>query len=120
MPPDSSRRSSSGSKVGSSRATWGSDAGARGHDGLMRVAILGASGMIGTALCGSLTSKGHRVVRLVRRPPQSADEVYWNPATAHVELPTLDGVEAVVNLAGGGVPGPPGAPAYKQDPSHHR
>src|SRR5215207_11777345 len=89
MPPDSSPRSSSGSKEGSSRATWGSDADARGHDGLMRVAILGASGMIGTALCGSLTSRGHRVIRLVHRPPESADDVFWNPATAHVELPAL-------------------------------
>jgi uncharacterized protein len=86
----------------------------------MRVAILGASGMIGTALCGSLTSKGHRVVRLVRRPPRSADEIFWNPATAHVELPALDGVEAVVNLAGADLRGQRATAAYKQTLYHSR
>lgn len=70
--------------------------------------VAGSSGFIGTALVAALESDGHRVVRLVRRPPEHADEVLWNPALgatgASRELrEALEGVHAVVNLAGAGV-----------------
>ncbi len=44
-----------------------------------RVAIAGASGLIGSALTRSLTADGHEVVRLVRRAPRGKDEVRWDP-----------------------------------------
>ncbi len=68
-----------------------------------RIAITGASGMIGSALVGHLKSEGHTVQRLVRRPVVSPDEVLWNPVTGEVDLAALEGVDAVIHLAGANV-----------------
>ena len=68
-----------------------------------RVAITGASGMIGAALVGHLKSEGHTVQRLVRRKPVAPDEVFWDPMTGSVDLESLEGVDAVIHLAGAGV-----------------
>lgn len=69
----------------------------------MRVAIAGSSGLIGQVLTADLTQDGHQVLRLVRRPPTSADELRWDPAAGIVDLGALAGVTAIVNLAGAGV-----------------
>src|SRR5271167_440941 len=73
----------------------------------MKVAITGASGLIGTALTASLKADGHQVVRLVRRPPTggagTGDEVRWDPRAADAGDPPLSGIDAVVHLAGAGV-----------------
>jgi len=68
-----------------------------------RIAITGASGLIGTALVGHLKSEGHTVQRLVRRAPVAADEVQWDPQTGFVNLEPLRGVDAIIHLAGVGV-----------------
>jgi len=68
-----------------------------------RIAITGASGMIGSALVGHLKSEGHTVQRLVRRPVVSPDEVLWNPLTGEVDLAALEGVDAIIHLAGANV-----------------
>ena len=69
----------------------------------MRTAITGASGLIGSAVAESLTAQGHEVVRLVRREAAAADEAAWDPLAGTVDLAALEGVEAVVHLAGAGV-----------------
>ena len=69
----------------------------------MRVAVTGASGLIGTALVPHLRSVGHEVVRLVRRPAAAPDEVTWDPKAGTVDLDALAGVEGVIHLAGAGV-----------------
>ena len=69
----------------------------------MKVAVTGASGLIGTALVTRLRAGGHDVVRLVRRPPSGADEVGWDPEGGSIDLDGLAGVEGVVHLAGAGV-----------------
>ena len=73
----------------------------------MKVAVTGSSGLIGTALVASLRSDGHQVIRLVRRPPGSADEVRWDPRAADAGLASgpsvLEGIGACVHLAGAGV-----------------
>ena len=69
----------------------------------MDVVVSGASGLIGTALRRSLTGDGHRVIALVRRPPRSGDEVQWDPATGTLDPAALEGVDAVVHLAGAGI-----------------
>jgi len=69
----------------------------------MKIAVTGSSGLIGTALTASLRADGHQVVRLVRRPPQGADELRWDPRAADAGDPALSGVDAVVHLAGAGV-----------------
>ena len=68
-----------------------------------RIAITGASGLIGTALVGHLKSEGHTVQRLVRRPIVAPDEIQWDPKTGYVDIETLRGVDAVIHLAGVGV-----------------
>jgi len=68
-----------------------------------RIAITGASGLIGTPLVGHLRSEGHTVQRLVRRAPVSPDEVRWDPQAGTVDLEPLRGVDAVIHLAGAGV-----------------
>ena len=68
-----------------------------------RIAITGASGLIGSALVGHLKSEGHTVQRLVRRAPVSSDEVQWDPKTGYVDLDALRGVDAIIHLAGAGV-----------------
>lgn len=68
-----------------------------------RIAITGASGLIGTALVGHLKSAGHTVQRLVRRPVVGADEIQWDPKTGYVDIESLRGVDAVIHLAGVGV-----------------
>ncbi len=69
----------------------------------MRIAITGASGLIGSALCASLAVDGHTVQRLVRRDPINEAEVQWNPQSGEVDIAALEGVDAIVHLAGAGV-----------------
>jgi hypothetical protein len=69
----------------------------------MKIAITGASGLIGSALVPHLRSQGNEVVRLVRRPTTAPDEVTWDPAAGTFDLAGLQGTEAVVHLAGAGV-----------------
>lgn len=69
----------------------------------MRVAVTGSSGLIGSALLRELASAGHDVRRLVRRRPGAPDEVQWDPAAHSIPADALDGVDAVVHLAGVGI-----------------
>ncbi|MBE1548843.1 hypothetical protein GGC64_002867 [Mycobacterium sp. OAS707] len=64
------------------------------------IAIAGSSGLIGSALVYALRATDRRVLRIVRRAPSNADEVFWNPDTGEFDSSTLDGVDAVVNLCG--------------------
>jgi uncharacterized protein len=67
----------------------------------MKVAIAGATGFIGTALTSHLSAAGHRVVRLVRRKADSSrGDVVWDPGRGVLDPAALDGVHAIVNLAG--------------------
>ncbi|WP_281909916.1 TIGR01777 family oxidoreductase [Streptomyces olivaceus] len=81
--------------------------------GRSRVAVAGASGLVGGALTRSLTADGHEVVRLVRHAPRGADEVRWDPENGRVDAAGLAGCEAVVNLAGAGVGDHRWTDAYK-------
>ncbi|OBK72210.1 TIGR01777 family oxidoreductase [Mycobacterium sp. 1274761.0] len=71
--------------------------------GPMVVAVTGASGLVGSALTAFLTTGGHRVLRLVRRPARAADERQWQPEAPAADL--LSGVDAVVHLAGASIAG---------------
>lgn len=68
-----------------------------------RIAVTGASGLIGSALVGYLKSQGHTVQRLVRKPAVSAEEITWDPTAGTVDMEALAGVDAVIHLAGAGV-----------------
>jgi hypothetical protein len=82
----------------------------------MKIVMTGSSGLIGTALAGSLESNGDDVVRLVRRPPRSARELQWNPHASRggVDPAVLDGTAAAVNLAGAPIAGGRWTAARKQ------
>ena len=68
-----------------------------------RIAVTGASGLIGNALVGYLKSQGHTVQRLVRRAAVSSEEITWDPIAGSVDMEALAGVDAVIHLAGAGV-----------------
>lgn len=68
----------------------------------MRVAISGASGLLGTALTDQLATD-HEVIRLVRRPANSMLERRWDPVAGFVEGLGLSDVDAVINLSGAGI-----------------
>ncbi|MGI8842946.1 MAG: TIGR01777 family oxidoreductase [Gemmatimonadaceae bacterium] len=66
-----------------------------------RVAIGGASGMIGGAVASALTSRGTKVERLVRSAKSSApDEIWWNPDENQIDGDRLAGVDAVLHFGG--------------------
>jgi uncharacterized protein len=71
----------------------------------MRVAITGATGLIGGALTASLLEDGHTVVRLVRRLPRNSrvprlEEAEWRAEQGRVDTVALQDADAVVHLAG--------------------
>ena len=78
------------------------------------IAIAGSSGLIGSALVYALRATDHRVVRIVRRAPSNADELFWNPDSGRVRPDALRGVDAVVNLCGVGVGDKRWSGAFKQ------
>ena len=67
----------------------------------MLIAVTGASGLIGSSLVVALRQDGHEVLRVVRRPPAGAHEKQWDGS--HLAPEALQGVDAVVHLAGAGV-----------------
>ena len=81
----------------------------------MRVAITGASGLIGSALVPHLRSHGHEVLRLVRRLAAAPDEISWDPTAGTVDLDALAGVDGVVHLAGAGVGDHRWTESYKRE-----
>ena len=83
----------------------------------MRIAVTGSTGLIGTALVAALRDGGHRVIRLVRRTPASEDEIAWDPLapTGGLAPGALDGLDAVVHLAGANVAGRRWTAAYKEE-----
>lgn len=66
----------------------------------MKVLVSGSSGLIGSALVPALRQAGHQVVRLVRRRPEPPDEFFWLPDAGQLDRSALEGVDAVVHLAG--------------------
>ena len=80
----------------------------------MKIAVTGASGLIGQALVEALRSDGHEVLRLVRRTPRTADEHRWDPQHRRIDEGLLSDVDAVVNLAGEPIRPRPFTRAYKE------
>jgi len=62
--------------------------------------ISGASGLLGSSLVPFLSTGGHRVIHLVRRPPLAADEIFWNPFGGRLDLDGIGNIDAVIHLAG--------------------
>jgi len=71
----------------------------------VRIAVTGSSGLIGPRLVAELRDEGHEVLRLVR--PESAGSsdgtVEWDPRAGTIDSEALEGLDAVVHLAGVGI-----------------
>lgn len=66
----------------------------------MRVLLTGAGGLIGSAVSRELKLGGHELRRLVREPPAAPDDFVWVPSEGTIDRQALDGVDAVIHLAG--------------------
>lgn len=69
----------------------------------LRVAISGASGLVGQQLTCFLSTGGHEVLQLVRRPAFKPNEISWDPVRGVIEHEKLEGLDAVIHLAGANI-----------------
>ncbi len=81
----------------------------------MRIAITGASGLIGTALSASLTADGHEVIKLVRTPTSAPDQLRWDITQGVENASALNGIDALIHLAGAGVGDKRWSESYKNE-----
>jgi NAD dependent epimerase/dehydratase family enzyme len=82
----------------------------------VKIAITGASGLIGRALSASLTADGHDVIAVVRRPSSSdATSILWDPAAGSIEGEKFEGIDGVVHLAGAGIGDKRWSDSYKRE-----
>ncbi len=65
----------------------------------MKVAVTGASGLIGSALVSELENRGDQVLRIGRTARQEGD-IVWDPMEGNLDPALIEAVDAVVNLAG--------------------
>ena len=80
----------------------------------IKILVSGSTGLIGSALVPFLTTDGHKVIRLIRaetRPGQAA--VHWDPAAGKIDSNALEGLDAVVHLAGENIAARRWTPAQK-------
>jgi hypothetical protein len=67
----------------------------------MKILVTGSTGLVGSALLPFLKSKGHEVFRLVRSQVKTGPaEIYWNPEQGIDDTTRLEGMDAVIHLAG--------------------
>jgi uncharacterized protein len=71
----------------------------------VRVAITGATGLIGSALAAALRERGHESITITRSPRPGTTEIGWDPVRGFEPVDVLAGVDAVVNLAGESIAG---------------
>ena len=71
----------------------------------MKVLVSGATGLVGSALSTELKNKGHRVIVLSRSKPSSDDTIRWDPSRGQIDASRLEGIDAVVHLAGENIVG---------------
>ncbi len=68
--------------------------------GIMNILVTGSTGLVGSSVVSFLKTGGHRVLRLVRGTANGADDIVWHPAGDTIESAKLEGLDAVVHLAG--------------------
>ena len=68
-----------------------------------KIAVTGASGLVGRKLVEALRARGFSVLRLVRRAPTGSDEARWDPGRGTIDEQALQGITGAVHLAGDNV-----------------
>ncbi len=79
-----------------------------------RIVVTGPTGLIGSRLVAELERTGAAVIRGVRKPSNKPGEIYWNAEAGEIDSGKLDGVTAVVHLAGENIAGHRWTPEFKQ------
>jgi uncharacterized protein (TIGR01777 family) len=80
----------------------------------LKIAVSGASGLIGGALLSALRADGHEVLILVRRTPRTAEEHRWDPQHHRIDPALVADVDAVINLGGTPIRPRPFTAGYKE------
>jgi uncharacterized protein (TIGR01777 family) len=81
----------------------------------VKIAVAGASGLIGGALVPALRADGHEVRQLVRRTPRTVEEHRWDPQHRRIDPALLRDIDAVINLAGAPIRPRPWTRGYRQE-----
>src|ERR1700722_11428844 len=70
----------------------------------MKLILSGASGLVGSALTNALRAEGHPVLPLVRSDAEpSPNVIRWDPPSAQVDVPAMEGADVVVHLSGASI-----------------
>jgi uncharacterized protein len=82
-----------------------------------RILLSGASGMVGSALRAELDARQAGVTRMVRRVPQTAGELQWNPTAAIpiADTEPIEGLDAAIHLSGVNLSAHRWTPAYRRE-----
>lgn len=73
----------------------------------MKILISGSSGLVGSALIPFFAAKGHEIFPLVRsREKRGPEPVFWDPVSGEIEAERIEGLDAVVHLAGENIASP--------------
>jgi hypothetical protein len=83
---------------------------------LGRILTSGASGLLGTAIRQTLVARQASVLQLVRRHPDKAAELQWDPASTSplADTAPLEGLQAVIHLSGANVAAHRWTPSYRR------
>ena len=71
----------------------------------MKIAITGATGLIGSSLCDKLSSKDYEIIKLSRSKNKGTGFIYWNDKTKEIDLESLEGTDVVIHLSGESIAG---------------
>lgn len=87
----------------------------------LKIAITGASGLIGSALTTFLSCAGNEMKTLVRRRPQlESPEIFWDPYHQELDKASMESLDAVVHLAGENIGGRPWTSRRKDEIQNSR
>jgi uncharacterized protein (TIGR01777 family) len=71
----------------------------------LNILVTGSSGLIGSELCAFFKKRDHRILRLLRRTPLGDEEIRWDPSAGKLDTSLIEGLDAVVHLAGENIAG---------------